>query len=122
MMKSASLRVATPADWTALTGMAAPGAWIGLAYEEEGRLLALGAAFEATDGRWWVSVTPGVHRPVALMRGSREVVDTLVRAGVTAHALANPAVPGAERFLERIGFERSGETIGGHMIWRRSHG
>lgn len=112
------LRTATASDWKALTGLEAPGYWIGLAYEEDGALLGLGALYEGVDGRWWSSVAANARRPVALWKAAREVLETAAAAGIDVHAMAAPWIDGADKFLLRLGFVATDEMIEGHRVYR----
>lgn len=115
---ASDLRVATAADWQALSTWPVPAHWMGFACEVDGRLLGFGGLFEAVDGRWWaiVKTAAGVRRPVALMRAAREVLATAGAAAVPVHALADPGIAGAESFLQHLGFRKTGETIEGHEV------
>lgn len=114
-----ALVTATDADWQAMTGKPAPRHWIGLIYTEGGERVGLGAVQEMDDGRWWIVLKAKARRPVALWKGARELIETAQSAGVTLHALSDPRIPRADAVLERLGFVRSTDELGGHHIWTR---
>jgi hypothetical protein len=106
------LRTATDDDWRALMSIPVPGYWIGLAYEEDGQLLALGGAYEGIDGRWWAAITTGIKRPVALLKAAREILAVAGAAKVPLYSIANPDIPRADIFLHRLGFKETDERHG----------
>jgi hypothetical protein len=99
-----------------MTGLAAPAHWIGLVYEEQGRVVGLGGLYEGQDGRWWASVQARARRPVALARAAREVLATARAVGVPVFAIADVRIAGAEAFLSRLGFHETDEAIEGHKV------
>lgn len=112
------LRPATADDWRAMLGMEAPAHWIGLACEEGDRLLGIGGAYEGQDGRWWASIAVREKRPLSLMKAAREILETADSARVPLHAIPDSRIEGAEKFLVRIGFKATGETIEGREVYR----
>jgi hypothetical protein len=113
------LRVATDEDWSEMTGLDVPGHWIGLVCEDGGKRVCIGGLYEGMDGRWWATVHATSRRPVALWKAAREVLTVAERAGTPVHALVNPEIDGADRFLARCGFRPTNETMGGHVVWTR---
>lgn len=120
---AARLRVATNDDWRSLSAMPVPPHWIGFACEADGEVCGFGGLYEAVDGRWWAMVQrrPGVRRPLAMMRAARAVLETAGAADVPVHALADRDIEGAQKFLDHLGFRKTGETIEGYEVhqWAR---
>lgn len=112
------LRTATAEDWSAFTGLPVPASWIGLVAERAGAVVGIGALVEDQPGVWVAMVqrAPGVTGTLCLMRGARILLDTARSVGVPVQACADSRIDGAERFLARIGFEWTGETIGDHRM------
>lgn len=115
----AVLRPATDADYYVFFGRPAPDAWIGLVADAGHMLLGIGGLFFAEDGRWWATVAraPGVTSRVLLHKAARETLDVAKRAGVQVHALADPAIPNADLWLKRLGFQETDEMRANHKVW-----
>lgn len=114
----AILRAATADDWREFTGLDLPTHWIGLAAEQDGSVVGLGALVEDQPGVWMAMVqrAPGVTGTVSLMRGARLLLDVARASGTPLIACADARIEGAERFLARLGFEWTGETVGDHRM------
>lgn len=111
------LRESTADDWARLApDWPRPPHWIGLAADDGA---GFGGLYEAVDGRWWgiARRAPGVRRATTLMRAAREMLTVAQAAGVPVHALADPDIDGADRFLARLGFWRTSETIEQYEVW-----
>lgn len=115
------LRPATDSDWEAVTGMPAPGDWFGLVEARPHLIEGMGAIYRATDGRWWLTFhrTAGVGKVKTAHAAARKLLAMAQERGRTIHALADPAIAGAELWIERLGFTRTDETQGGIAIWTR---
>jgi len=50
------------------------------------------------------------------MRGARVLLDVARASGTPLVACADARIDGAERFLVRLGFEWTGETVGEHRM------
>lgn len=118
-----ALRPATEEDWVAFTGLPVPGTWMGLVYATPWLIEGMGAVYLGTDGRWWLTFerAPGVRRVKTAHRAAKQLLSEIEALGVgPVHAQANPRIDGATLWMERLGFRRSDDELGGLPVWVRS--
>jgi hypothetical protein len=115
-----ALRAIEPSDWEAWTGRPAPPAMIGIADANDYMIEGLGVIYLADDDRWWLTFAraPGVRKVKTAHRMARHLISVAIEAGMRVHALADPRRSGSELWIERLGFVKSDETMGGFAIWR----
>lgn len=115
-----ALRPATADDWAAMTGLPAPGEWFGYVEGRAHLIEGLGAIYLAGDGRWWITFQrcPGVGKVKTAHAGAKRLLAESQERGVTVHALAQPGMPGADMWLERLGFAMTGQELEGVAVWQ----
>jgi hypothetical protein len=116
-----ALRIASDDDYEALFGMPAPAEWHGLVAASNWLIEGLGCVYRCTEGRWWLGFarSPGVRKTKTAHAGARALLAHADRNGLTLHAIADPAIRGAEMWIARLGFERTDEQRQGLTIWIR---
>lgn len=115
------LATATADDYVAMTGMPEPAEWFGLASRRPWLVEGIGVVYRAADGRWWLSFqrAPGVHKVKTAHAAAKRLLAEADGRGLVLHALADPRIDGAEAWIERLGFRRSGEKMEGLDVWTR---
>lgn len=119
-----TFRPATRDDVAALQGDA-PLPWRvqAIAGEVDGRVIGVGGLVFRPDGVWAsILLTEEARRyKLAMHRAARMTLAMAERAGIrTLYAAAEPGRPGADAWLERLGFKRLGDEQGGDLfVWRR---
>ena len=123
-----SLRNATAADYRALTGRDPPECWFGFAGVEEGAVVALGGVTWRWDARrmralCWCSFDARVRVPAVTMhRLALKTLRFLAGDGEpAAFAFCDHRIPGAEKWLRRLGFAPDAEmsTDYREQVWSR---
>jgi hypothetical protein len=115
-----ALRPARDDDWHAMAGSQAPGNWFGLVEARPHFIEGMGCIYLARDGRWWIAFwrSAGVGKIKTAHAGARRLLADAKDRGLDVHAIADPAIPGAELWLERLRFIRTDETQGGLTVWK----
>jgi len=116
-----ALQAATDSDWAAIAGRAPPGAWWGYVEARPHFIEGFGAIYQAADGRWWLTFarSPGITKTKSAHAGAKRLLADAAEKGITVHVLADPRIDGAEMWVERLGFRRSGEKLEGLDVWTR---
>lgn len=116
-----ALRAATDEDYAALFGEPAPGDWFGLVSARPHLIEGMGLAYRDARDRWWLGLmrAPGIGRTGLAHRGARKLMAMADERGVTLHAMCDPRFDGTERWLARLGFAPTAETMGGIVVWTR---
>lgn len=116
-----ALRPATADDYAALFGTPEPGEWFGLVSERPWLIEGMGLAYKDTSGRWWIGLqrAAGITRTALAHRGARALLAMADARGVTLNAMCDPRFEGTDRWLDRLGFRPTDETIGGIAVWTR---
>jgi RimJ/RimL family protein N-acetyltransferase len=87
-------------------------------------VLGIGGIASLPDGAAvaFLELKPEARRyPVTLVKAAKLTLETACRMGVRRLvATADPAVESSSRFLDRLGFEATGEHVNGHAVyvWR----
>lgn len=116
-----ALRPATDDDWTAMFGIPVPAEWFGLCLSRPWLIEGLGAIFLGQDGRWWIMFQrcPGVAKVKTAHAAAKRLLAMADGRGLKVHGFADPRISGAEMWMERLGFARTDEDIGGLKVWVR---
>jgi len=80
----------------------------------------IGGMYWGAMDRWWACLdrAPGIKGHRDLAKSTRWLVETAREFEIDLYALPDPKVGGAERLLQRMGFEPTDETFSGIKIWR----
>jgi RimJ/RimL family protein N-acetyltransferase len=118
-----SLDPATEDDFRALTGRTPPSRLRAIVARLDGHPVGIGGLVYGDDGTIWASMlaTPEVRRfPTAVYRGAVAAMRMAARLGLRrVFAVPDRSEPAAERFLERLGYEKFGEYDGETIYcWR----
>lgn len=115
------LRAAAASDYEAFFGRPEPAEWFGIVEARPHLIEGIGLVFRCTEGRWWLSFErcPGVGKVKTAHRAAKHLLALADDRGVKVNALADPAITGAEMWIERLGFRRSDEVKGGLTVWTR---
>lgn len=108
-------RAATAADFEAFFGRAPPAIWNGLVAEDDtGAIVGAGIVFWDDYGRAWGSYSARKPLPAVTMhRAARRMLAALEAVGEPAlYVGGDPTLPGAEGWLQRLGFDRAPELDG----------
>jgi hypothetical protein len=113
------LRPATAADlrdWYGEAPKRSCRAWV---IAQDGKLVAL-AGYSFEPGYILVfSEVRGEHPKFATWKYAKKLFANITKYRLPMRAVANPDIPGSDRFLERLGFEFEQETdIGKQYLWR----
>ena len=113
------LRPADDRDWRIFYGQPAPLYWSGLVLEDPVMILGIGGLYASEDGRWWAFMkrAPGVGCVFSAQRAAMHMMAVGKEAGLTIHALADPAIVGSDKWLQRLGFRRTDEIMKGLVTW-----
>lgn len=113
------LRPATPDDWEAFTGRRAPGNWFGIVCAKPYLIEGLGAIYADVEGRHWITFerVPGVKKTKTAHAAAKLLLAEAKARGIKVHALADPSITGAVKWIERLGFTATDETREGHPVW-----
>lgn len=116
------LRPATDDDYEAFYGRAAPAEWFGLVDASPYLIEGLGLVFKCTEQRWWVAFArcPGVGKVKTAHTAAKQLLSMARDRGLAVHALADTGIPGAEKWLARLGFMPTDEMKGGMTVWTLS--
>lgn len=116
------LRRATDKDWHVFLGIPAPAVWYGMVAENSYMLIGIGGAYLGSSDRWWATFqrAPGVtgHRLTA-QKAAKTTIEIADGMKIDLHAIADTEIDRSEYWLERLGFERTGEEEKGWPIWAR---
>lgn len=117
------LRPANDDDWKAMFGVPPPGQWFGVVRASDWLVEGIGAIYFGTDGRWWLSFKrcPGITKLKTAHSCAKRLLSIAREQGIVVHAIADPAIPGGERWLNRLGFNETEEKLGGLTVWKRHY-
>lgn len=115
-----ALRPATADDWAAMFGMQEPADWFGLVEARPHLVEGLGCIYRDASGRWWISFKrcPGVGKTKTAHASAKRLLDMARERGITVHGIADPEIDGGEKWLERLGFRRTDDELGGLRVWQ----
>ena len=116
-----ALRPATADDYEAITGLPAPGEWFGLVEAKPHLVEGIGLVYRDVEGAWWVTFKrcPFVRKIKTAHAGAKQLLQMARDRGLVVHAIPDPEVDGADRWMVRLGFRRTERTIGGLAVWDR---
>lgn len=114
-----ALRPAVDDDWSALFGTPPPAVWFGLTEASRWMIDGMGVVYQSADDRWWVAFqrAPGVRKTKTAHKAGRQLLADCAARGITVHTICDMRISGAEKWLVRFGFKRSGENIEGYDVW-----
>jgi hypothetical protein len=109
------IALATDADFLAFYGVEPPPTWLGMAYRESERIIAMGVVIWNEHGAaTGFFDRKGPVAPIVAHRTARRVMDVLKRVGEPAiYVLCDATVPRSALWLERLGFKPMDD-----QIWR----
>lgn len=115
------LRPAADLDWRRFYGIEAPAYWSGLVFEDKHMILGIGGLYCDDECNWWAFLkrAPGVGCAFTAQRAALITLNAGIEAGLTIHAIADPAIVGSAKWLRRLGFEETSETVKGFNKWIR---
>jgi hypothetical protein len=115
-------RLATPGDFERFYGRPPPDEWFGVLGERNGVILGMGSAVWDKWGRAWLFFNRGDSdvSAFAMHRLALWVMNDLRKTfqETTVHAFCDATIPGAEKWLRRLGFEPAPEIEAPVMIWK----
>lgn len=114
-----ALRPARDIDWVAMTGLSPPDEWFGYVEATNHLVEGIGAIYRDGEGRWWVTFQrlPFVSKVKTAHKAAKQLIAAARERGIEVRAIADPRIDGAELWIERLGFQRTDETIGGYEVW-----
>lgn len=114
-----ALRAADASDWHAMTGTVEPEAWFGLVETNQWMIEGMGAIYRSLDGRWWVMFVraPGVRKVKTAHASAKKLFQMASEQNIAVHALADSKISGAEKWIARFGFKKTGEELEGYPVW-----
>lgn len=117
-----AIRPADDDDWAAMTGYQAPAEWFGFVEQEKSWLIdGMGTIYKGLDGRWWITFqrTPGVRKLKTAQAAAKRLLAEAESRGITVNGMPDPKICGSTVWMERLGFRRTDENIGGIDVWTR---
>lgn len=115
------IRRATNTDWlTLFPGLDVPLYWFGFVSQSDYMIEGMGGVFLADDRYWiFVHIEPGVRKPVTLHRMARLVISIAEEAEIKVWAQCDRRFARSATWLDRLGFENTGEQRNGVDVWTR---
>lgn len=116
-----ALRQANDDDWKAVFAMPVPAAWFGLALDRNAWVIeGLGAIYRGGDDRWWISFQRclGLVKTKTAHAAAKQLLAMAADLEITVHGISQPGIEGGDRWMAKLGFVETDETLGGLTVWR----
>lgn len=116
------LRPATDEDYEAFWGRPAPAEWFGLVEARPHLIEGFGCVFRCTEGRWWLAFQrcPGVGKVKTAHAAAKQLITRASEQGLKLYTLSDNSIHGADKWIERLGFQRTDEQKAGLTVWQIS--
>ena len=102
------------------SGAAITGEWIGYTARRDRRVLAVGGLIRMENDEWmgFLDMPIGIRSPLALRYAVKLLREAKERGAKSIVATCDEAIPRADAFLKRLGFESTDREFEGRTVWK----
>lgn len=93
--------------------------WIGYVAKQGRLVVAAGGLVQRPDGQWigFMDMPAHLRTPLALKYATKLLKEAASRGAASVQVTCDETIPKAEKFLVRLGFEKTEDVVDGKAIW-----
>lgn len=94
--------------------------WIGYVAKRGNLVIAAGGVIKRPDGQWigFLDMPAYLRTPLAFKYATKLLKEAASRGAASVQVTCDETIPKAERFLVRLGFEKTEVEVDGKAIWQ----